>query len=99
MFKNFIKSIPGVKKVKQLWLHSLRSPYTNQLKKHITSDATIISNNCFGGRVPQDLGYQYNSPTAGLFFCYPDYIIFLKNLKTLINQPITIGGVNQSTPR
>lgn len=45
------------------------------------NDISIISTNCFAGRIMQDLGLRYNSPTAGLYFFYPDYIEFLTNLK------------------
>ncbi len=42
---------------------------------------SIISSNCFAGRIMQDIGMEYNSPTLGLYFMYPDYIEFLSNLK------------------
>ncbi len=29
----------------------------------------------------QDIGMEYNSPTLGLYFMYPDYIELLSNLK------------------
>ena len=42
---------------------------------------TIISNNCFGGGIYESLNLPYLTPTVGLFFYAPDYILFLKNLK------------------
>ena len=42
---------------------------------------SIISSNCFAGRIMQDLNMEYNSPTLGLYFMYPDYIEFLNNLR------------------
>lgn len=42
---------------------------------------SIISSNCFAGRIMQDLKMEYNSPTLGLYFMYPDYIEFLKHLE------------------
>lgn len=59
----------------------LRAPYIFQLEKIIEKDTSIISSNCFVGRVMQDLGMQYNTPTLGLYIWYPDYIELLKNLK------------------
>jgi uncharacterized protein (DUF1919 family) len=49
---------------------------------------TIISNNCWGGGVYEDLGIRYFTPTVGLFFFAPCYIKFLKNLKTYLSYPI-----------
>lgn len=34
----------------------------------------------------QDLGIQYNSPTLGLYICYPDYIEFLSNLRFYLTE-------------
>lgn len=56
---------------------------------------SIISSNCFAGRIMQDLKMEYNSPTLGLYFMYPDYIEFLKNLKYYITEA-TIEFVEHS---
>lgn len=42
---------------------------------------SIISNNCWGGRVYQRYGMQYTSPTVGLTFYADEYIKFVSNLK------------------
>lgn len=42
---------------------------------------TIISNNCWAGRIYQRYGLQYTSPTIGLLLFADDYIKFLSNLK------------------
>lgn len=47
---------------------------------------SIISSNCFAGRIMQDLNMKYNSPTLGLYFMYPDYIEFLKNLRYYLTE-------------
>lgn len=44
-------------------------------------NVTIISSNCFAGRIMQDLKMEYNSPTLGLYIWSPDYIELLRNLK------------------
>ncbi|WP_287212528.1 DUF1919 domain-containing protein [Muribaculum sp.] len=47
---------------------------------------SIISPNCFAGRIMQDLKLKYNSPTLGLYFMYPDYIEFLQNLRFYLTE-------------
>lgn len=51
-------------------------------KKKIKSrDFTVISNNCWAGRLYQYLDMPYLSPTVGLYFFADDYIKFVKNIK------------------
>lgn len=45
------------------------------------TDFTIISNNCWAGRVYQRYGLSYSSPTVGLFFWAEDYIKFISRLR------------------
>ena len=69
--------------------YRLRKPLIEELKTTLLrevdtddiNDVTIISSNCFAGRIMQDFNMQYNSPTLGLYFMAPDYIEFLSNLK------------------
>lgn len=49
---------------------------------------TIISNNCWAGRVYQYLDMPYLSPTAGLYFFAPDYIKFVSDLKRYLDTPL-----------
>lgn len=93
-----LRKISILKFLKNKGLSLLRQPYLPKLRANIDSECSVITNNCFGGRIPQDLGYPYNSPTAGLFICYPDYIFFLKNLKQAINQKITFRGGESKYP-
>lgn len=67
----------------------------NQWKKRRTlkhSDFTIISNNCWAGTaVYQPFGLKYNTPTVGLFIMDEDYIRFLENIESHIDEtPIFI---------
>lgn len=62
-------------------LFQKRKKYFPQLKSIFKPSTTIISSNCFAGRIMQDLHYEYNSPTLGLYFFADDYILFLKDLK------------------
>lgn len=50
---------------------------------------TIISSNCIGSGVYQDLSLKYNTPTAGLFFYAPCYIKFIHNLQYYCNQNLS----------
>lgn len=67
-------------------LYQKRVSYLPQIRKIITSDTSIISSNCFAGRIMQDLDMQYNSPTLGLYFFADDYIEFLSNLKYYLTE-------------
>lgn len=62
-------------------LYNKRKVYFSKLRELIKPSTSIISSNCFAGRIMQDLLYEYNSPTLGLYFFAEDYIKFLKNLK------------------
>lgn len=75
-----------------------RRPWINPLKNKLLNlnfgggkiqninKLSIISSNCFAGRIMQDIGMQYNSPTLGLYFMYPDYIEFLKELQYYLKE-------------
>jgi uncharacterized protein (DUF1919 family) len=52
-------------------------------------DFTIISNNCWAGRVYQYLDMPYLSPTVGLYFFAPDYIKFVSDLKHYLDTPLS----------
>ena len=75
---------------KKVWLNKIylrrSKKYIDALRQYIDKDTTIISTNCFAGRIMQDLKMQYNSPTLGLYFMYPDYITFLSNLKYYLTE-------------
>lgn len=63
--------------------------YLKSIKKRIKNkDFTIISNNCWGGSVYEDLGLPYKTPTVGLFFFAPCYLQFLKDLKGNLKEEI-----------
>ena len=69
IFSESVKKIP----------YNIRCAYN---KKRIKSrDFTVISNNCWAGKLYQYLDMPYLSPTVGLYFFADDYIKFLKNLK------------------
>ena len=59
-------------------------------------DFSIISNNCWAGRVYQYLDMPYLSPTAGLYFFAPDYIKFVRNLKCYLDTPLEFISPEES---
>lgn len=70
---NYIRQILHYlkKKIKDWYLFRKRRPYLLELCKYIDNSTSIISSNCFAGRIMQDLHMQYNSPTLGLYFWAP----------------------------
>lgn len=85
------------KKIKE-WL--LQIPYNIKRaynKKRIKSrDFTVISNNCWAGKLYQYLDMPYLSPTVGLYFFADDYLKFVKNLRYYMSQDLTFITVNES---
>jgi uncharacterized protein (DUF1919 family) len=47
-------------------------------------DFSIISNNCWGAFVYQDLGLKYRTPFVGLYLYAPDYLRLLRNLRPFL---------------
>lgn len=70
--------------------------YKKRLKKLTNTDFTIISNNCWGGKVYRYFQIPYKSPTIGLYFYQEDYIKFIKNLKYYINLELNFIKVDKS---
>lgn len=69
-----------IKKLRDNYLRFRRKKYFNSIHSFLGNNTSIICSNCFGGRVIQDIGMKYNTPTVGLFIPYPDYIDFCKQL-------------------
>lgn len=91
--KKYLVSV--VKKIQNKLLKCKRHKYIEILRDQLNCDTSIICTNCLGGRIMQDLGMQYNTPTLGLFFVYPDYIEFLSNLRYYI-QEASLEFITQS---
>lgn len=73
------RKIKKLKKRAAEFFYNLRRKIVKRFVKR--RDFSIISNNCWAGRVYQYLDMPYLSPTAGLYFFAPDYIRFVSNLK------------------
>lgn len=63
-----------------------RNVYLEDIKTFVDADTSIISSNCFAGRIMQDLKMKYNTPTLGLYFMFPDYIEFLQHLEFYLKE-------------
>ena len=57
-------------------------------KKLLTTDFSIISNNCYAEIVYQYLHLPYNTPTVGLYFYADEYIKFCENFNYYIEQEL-----------
>ena len=57
---------------------------------------TIICDNCWAGKVYQELGLPYQTPFVGMFIFSPDYIKMLKNLKYYLSGNISLKFVKES---
>ena len=57
---------------------------------------TIICDNCWAGKVYQELGLPYQTPFVGMFVFSPDYIKMLKNLKHYLSGDIPLKFVKES---
>lgn len=74
-----------LKQIRDYYYRKRRKRYFKQLQFQIPVGTSIISSNCFAGRIMQDLELEYNSPTLGLYFWSPDYIEFLSKLDYYLN--------------
>lgn len=80
---NFIKKLK--EKTKNSFYELRRCFVKHSIK---SKDFTVISNNCWAGRVYQYLDMPYLSPTAGLYFFAPDYIKFVSDLHKYFDIPL-----------
>ena len=80
---NFHKQF--VKKVRTIFYEIRRFFVKRSVKSR---DFTVISNNCWAGRLYQYLDMPYLSPTAGLYFFAPDYIKFVSDLRRYLDTPL-----------
>lgn len=99
MTGNFVKR--KAKKLLAMLLCKIRNmPYNIRrffVKRSIKSrDFTVISNNCWAGRLYQYLDMPYLSPTAGLYFFAPDYIKFVSDLRRYLNTPLRFIKAEES---
>ena len=77
------------KQLQDKYLSLRRKKFLKSIERLCPEEVTIISSNCFAGRILQDLKREYNTPTLGLYFWAPDYIEFLSNLPFYLKAKIT----------
>lgn len=65
-------------------------------KKYKKRNFTVISNNCWAGRLYQYLDKPYLSPTAGLYFFADDYLKFIGNLRYYLSLELCFISVEES---
>jgi uncharacterized protein (DUF1919 family) len=68
---------------------------TIQRKRITNTDFTIISNNCWGGGVYEDLGLPYKTPTVGLFYFAPCYFKFISNIDEYIKMDLEFIDISK----
>ena len=81
---------------RNMYLYLRRLPYLKRIKKYIDKDVSIISSNCFAGRVMQDLGIEYNSPTLGLWMMPDDFPKFCANIQHYANTEIYLAKYSKN---
>ncbi len=59
-------------------------------------DFSIISNNCWAGRVYQYLDMPYLSPTVGLYFFAKDYLKFIENIEYYLGLELQFISAEES---
>ncbi len=59
-------------------------------------DFTVISNNCWAGKVYQYLDMPYLSPTVGLYFFASDYLNFISDLHHYLDMPLKFVPAEES---
>ena len=75
-------------------LYFIRRWYCRKLIK--SRDFTIISNNCWAGKVYQYLDMPYLSPTVGLYFFADDYLKFVRKLRYYLSLDLQFIPVQES---
>lgn len=65
-------------------------------KRLNNTDFTIISNNCWGGKVYEYFNLPKNSPTVGMYFFAEEYIKFVYGLQHYLQQRLEIIDFSQS---
>lgn len=68
-------------KIKNHLKYICRKKTIAELKSLLPGDVSIISSNCFAGRIYQDFHKPYLSPTAGLFFTAEDFNEFCRHVR------------------
>lgn len=60
------------------------------------TDFTIISNNCWGGRIYEYFNLPKQTPTVGMYFFAEDYVRFCSNLDYYLSLPLVFINWDES---
>lgn len=72
--------------VSMKWQNALRKL---MLRTRLRNPFTIVSNNCWGAHIYQQLGHPYQTPFVGLFVVPADYLMLLSNFRMFLSEPLT----------
>lgn len=78
IFKFILSKSKWMKKSRNIWINPIKR------KRLKNENFTIISNNCIGGFIYQDLKQPYLTPTANIYISPEDFVKFCKNIKKYI---------------
>jgi len=85
--KNIIYKAHG--KIARKLSSYIRKKYIQRKRSRLkNTDVSIISSNCNGGVIYNDLGLEFKSPFINLFIRADDYIKLLKNLKDYMDEEL-----------
>ena len=65
-----------------------RLKHIKRIREITNMDFSIISQNCWGGSIYEDLNIPYATPTVGLFFYAPCFNMFVNELSRCIDLPL-----------
>ena len=87
-----------LRKIHTMASKNKRQKINEHLKKNINiKEFSLITQNCIGGVLYNDLGMQFLSPTINLSFDGPDFIKFVQNLKYYISLELVEFSTNEVT--
>ncbi len=73
----------------------LQKKYVKILSGIKNRDFSIISSNCWGSSVYEDLRIPYKTPTVGLFFYAPCFLEFIENLPYNLNGELSFIDISK----
>lgn len=95
-----------LKPIKQEYIKLRYAITKSKMRKRLKNkDFTIISDNCWAGRVHEELGIPYTTPFIGMFIYSEDYVKLVKNFEDYMNSELSFikesrwkGDYNGSYP-
>ncbi|HEU9376930.1 TPA: DUF1919 domain-containing protein, partial [Streptococcus pneumoniae] len=85
--KSIKRKLKPIKRTYKRIVYSITK--SNMRKRLKNTDFSIISDNCWGGRVYEELGLPYRTPFIGLYIFSEDYVKLLKNFRKYMEYELT----------